>query len=98
MAGPAIGLLPGISLTVGRERLGPNEVLTAFTDGVIEAQNGDGDFFTRERLEAVLAGAPDAAAGLGQAVLQAVKRHTGDTDPYDDLTLLAVRRAGGPAI
>jgi phosphoserine phosphatase RsbU/P len=44
-----LGLLPA-EPEVGAERLQPGDRLVLYTDGVVEARNSDGDFFTTERL------------------------------------------------
>ncbi len=90
--GPAIGLLPGINITVAQERLGHGETLVAVTDGVTEAENADGRFFTRQRLESLLEVELDSAAGAIDAIVREVNAHLGDMDQFDDITMLAVRR------
>ncbi len=49
-------------VTVGTEALEPGDRVLLYTDGVIEARTGDGDFFTVERLAEFLE--RQAAAGL----------------------------------
>jgi len=46
-----LGLLPGVSYECGRRQLSPGDHLVLVTDGVTEAENGQGDFFGDERLE-----------------------------------------------
>ncbi len=50
-----LGLLPGMSYESGRRKLAPGDRLLLFTDGVTEAENGQGEFFGDERLEAAAA-------------------------------------------
>lgn len=93
--GPALGLLAGATFTVGRTRLAPGALFLAFTDGVTEARNEARDFFTEERLLALLTPPPATAAGLLDRIEAAVHHFAGEADPFDDLTLLAVRRQAG---
>jgi sigma-B regulation protein RsbU (phosphoserine phosphatase) len=68
------------------------DVLVAFTDGLIEAQNHEGVEFGEDRL-ALLVGDNShlAAAELERTILHAVKAWTGDSEQEDDLTLVVVR-------
>ncbi len=50
-----LGLLPAVTYETGRRKLAPGEHLILFTDGVTEAENGKGEFFGDERLEAAAA-------------------------------------------
>ncbi|MBZ5647090.1 MAG: SpoIIE family protein phosphatase [Acidobacteriia bacterium] len=50
-----LGLLPGATYQCGRRKLVPGDRLVLFTDGVTEAENGQGEFFGDERLEAAAA-------------------------------------------
>ena len=73
--------------------LAPGDTLVAVSDGVVEAMNGDGDFFGDDRLRAALA----AAAGLssqvrGEAVLDALRTFVGRAKPHDDVSVVVVRR------
>ncbi|MGQ0613817.1 MAG: PP2C family protein-serine/threonine phosphatase [Planctomycetaceae bacterium] len=109
LLGPA-GLreLPRTSLPLGvleearynavrQERLAPGECLLAYTDGVLEARNPEGDFFGALRLKELLAGrlgaSPDALLAL---LREAVAAFAAPRGPEDDVALLALRY-GGPA-
>jgi len=81
-----------------RVRMEPGDQLLLYTDGLTEAQNGDGDDFGFERLVAM---APQfACAGSGQpesprmldALRQELARFAGGRPLDDDLTLALVRR------
>lgn len=79
-------------------RLAPGETLIAFTDGLTEAQAPDGSLFTRAQLREAIgqaSRAPDLA-GLVDGVVSRVRAFEAGGEPSDDLTLLAVRRRGGP--
>ena len=70
------------------------DLLLAYSDGVVEAQSPDGEFFGEERLARVLASCDPAPSAAVAAVLEAVDEFAGDTPPYDDITLVAARWVG----
>lgn len=90
--GPALGLFPGIELTVHEARLARGETLLVTTDGVSEARDRAGGFFGEARLEALCGASAGSAAGLTTRVVDAVHAFTAGAEPADDLTLLAVHR------
>jgi sigma-B regulation protein RsbU (phosphoserine phosphatase) len=63
-----------------------------FTDGVIEAVNGDGDVFGSHRLDSSLGGAPPTAEHLIQAILRDFVGFTSGVPVADDRTLVVVKR------
>lgn len=75
--------------------LDPGDCLILFTDGITEARDTTGDFFSHERLMAVVQKSPDSAAGIGQAILKEVLQFLGSRPQSDDITLLCVRRVAG---
>ena len=90
--GPAVGMLPGIPFAVASAAIAPGQTLFAYTDGVTDAKGPEG-FFGRERLGALLAAGAAPAADLLDRVAASVRIHVGDAERFDDLTVLAVRRA-----
>jgi sigma-B regulation protein RsbU (phosphoserine phosphatase) len=65
--------------------------IVLYTDGVIEAPSRDGELFSQSRLESVLNGLRnETLTGLKDAVLAAVRDHTGGDLGHDDVTLLAI--------
>jgi sigma-B regulation protein RsbU (phosphoserine phosphatase) len=91
--GPAVGLLPDATFTAGQVQLNPGARLLAFTDGVTEARDAQGQHFGAARLQEQLLAQPDTgAAALLARVVTAVGAHLDDADPSDDIALLAVRR------
>lgn len=91
--GPALGLMPDMKFAARDTVLAPGQTLFAFTDGVTDAKDRSGRFFSEERLLALLSeGAPSAAALLA-AVENAVASYSAGSERSDDVTMLAVRRA-----
>ncbi len=98
--GWAIGWFDDIPLAPCHITLEPGDVLFYYTDGLTEAENGQGDFFGLERLKAVVQ--QEAATGASaQAILSrieaAVQDFVGGAPPFDDLTMVLVRYTGEKA-
>lgn len=72
--------------------VGPGEMIVAYSDGVIEAQSPDGEFFGTQRLIDVLRNAPERPTDVVDTVLDALASFTGGMEPYDDVTLMVIRR------
>ena len=54
-----VGMFPGMEYEEAAVELCPGDVLLAFTDGVPEAHNPENEEFGEERLQQLLAVAPD---------------------------------------
>jgi serine phosphatase RsbU (regulator of sigma subunit) len=91
-SGPAVGMMPEMSFETRSVTLAPGDALVAFTDGVTDAQDTEGAFFTEERLFSLLDPSASSASSQLEAILDALGTHTQNTDPFDDITILAVRR------
>lgn len=74
-------------------RLLPGDLLLLYTDGLVEATSPLGDLFGRERLAAALGRAPVgcSAAAVLACVQAEVARFIGASEPYDDITAVALR-------
>jgi phosphoserine phosphatase RsbU/P len=91
--GPLVGVFPNRAFAVADELLEPGETLLAFTDGVTDAKSVDGLFFTVERLLALLETPADSATALLDRINAALCEHIAEAPQFDDITLLAIRRA-----
>jgi sigma-B regulation protein RsbU (phosphoserine phosphatase) len=92
--GMPIGLFCSQRFEADRVHLAPGELLVLATDGVTEAENGDGEQFGLERLASCVqrhAAAPPAA--IVNACLQSVETWRGLRRPDDDMTLMVVSRS-----
>ncbi len=90
--GSAVGLFPGTHFEIREAHLEPGDTLVAFTDGIPEAQNSDGELFGAERLNTILTQPTTTAAELLDRIQASVQAYIGSADASDDITLLAVRR------
>ena len=88
----AVGLAADMVFEQQTVSIGHGDILFAYTDGVVEAQNPAGEFFTKERLHGLLEESALSAQALIDAVMSAVQSHTKDALPFDDVAMLAVRR------
>lgn len=92
MSGPAIGLFPGADFEIKQAHLDPGDILFCYTDGVTDARDPSGAFFTQKRVLQMLAQPPSSAAALLGAVEASVHAHIATAAQFDDITMLAVQR------
>lgn len=77
-------------------RLGPGDMLVAYTDGITEARNAEGEAFDLPRLERTLVAlAREPIDRVVAGVVHAVEQFTGGAVPEDDIALLALRLKKG---
>lgn len=84
--------------TDGAEPLQPGDVVVLATDGLWEAKMDDGEFYGKERLEAVIR---EAAGGTAEAIAVAIRsdhrRLCGGHSQADDITFVVAKRLGAKA-
>jgi sigma-B regulation protein RsbU (phosphoserine phosphatase) len=68
------------------------DVVVLYTDGVNEAMDNAGRLFGIELLRQTLATAPSEVGKVGEAILNAVRRHAAGCTQSDDITLLCFGR------
>ena len=90
--GPAVGMFPDIEFKAQQVCLRPGDVLFAFTDGITEARDSNGNFFTEKRLLQLLGQPPSSAAALLNRIDETVHAHIGAANQFDDITMIAARR------
>jgi sigma-B regulation protein RsbU (phosphoserine phosphatase) len=89
--GPALGLIAGSVFTHGHVRMEHDDLLFAYTDGVPDARDGAGRFFTEQQMLALVAQAT-CAEDLLSRIDRAIRAHVGTAEQFDDITMLALRR------
>jgi phosphoserine phosphatase RsbU/P len=70
--------------------LRPGELLVLHSDGLNDARNRHQERFGPERVVQTLSDAPASASLAGEALLEAVMRHTDGVAPFDDLTVVCL--------
>jgi len=89
----ALGMMPGSVYQEQYEELEPGEMLVIYSDGLTEALNEAGEFYGDERLRAVFPGLSAlSAVAAGTKILESVDAFIGRTRPYDDLSLVILKR------
>jgi len=91
--GMPLGAWERASFEAGSYHLGPGEGIFLYTDGITEATDEQGDFFTRCRLEKVLGegkAQPLDSRAIGEGVLKALGGFTGQSAQADDITIMAI--------
>jgi phosphoserine phosphatase RsbU/P len=69
-----------------------NDLLVAYTDGVTEALNPEGEEFGESRLRSIIAGGAQLSANeLIMKIVETVREFCRDTPQYDDLTLVVMK-------
>ncbi len=91
--GIILGAFDDVELEEQRIDIAPDDVLILYTDGVTEAINPHFREFGVRRLREVVASHADASAQeILESVVKAVDTHCVDAPPFDDLTLVVVKR------
>ena len=90
--GLPLGVEAGHTYTKTKIDLKADDVILAYTDGVIDAFNFDGERFGLDRLQkAVLEVADQSASDIANHALWEARRFIGLNDRFDDMTLVAVK-------
>jgi serine phosphatase RsbU (regulator of sigma subunit) len=93
--GIALGVLEEIRLSEADAAMAPGDLLVCYTDGVTEAIDEAQEEFGVERLRGLIARHRDATpAELIAAITEAVSRHSQGQPPFDDVTLVVLKREG----
>lgn len=97
---PALGILPDSSYEKRSIELPPGSTLLLYTDGVLHAENPDGNQFGAERLKrTVQQASPEGAGAVKERLVRALKEHSSGGGTSDDIAFVALHRGSrhGPA-
>jgi serine phosphatase RsbU (regulator of sigma subunit) len=89
--GPALGLLPAAHYNTAAASLSPGDRILLFTDGLIEAEDGDGRPFGMDGLTTSLRSNLERADNLLASIEKDVRAFAGSKDFKDDVCLVMVQ-------
>jgi len=91
--GMAVGVLTDTLYTQQIVRFEPGDFMLLYTDGVVDAESPQGEPFGTSRLQSVvIENRNETAAEMIQALEDSLAVHVGDHEPFDDVTILAIKR------
>jgi len=90
--GPAVGMMPHMKFSIQQVQLEPGDILLGYTDGVTEAQDPSGEFYTINRLLSLLEQPASTASDLLERIKENLFIHMDKAEQFDDITMLAVHR------
>ncbi|HOI13383.1 MAG TPA: SpoIIE family protein phosphatase [Methanoculleus sp.] len=93
--GPVIGFLADMEFGEVTVPLRPGDLVVFYTDGVTEAENGEGAMFGEERLCAVIEDVAGRCADeVAEAIRSSVMAFAGEAPQFDDITVVVLRITG----
>jgi phosphoserine phosphatase RsbU/P len=90
--GPVIGLFPDCEIRTQEFDLLKGDLLIAYTDGIPDSINIQNESFGIERIHQLVFKDSTSAAGLVSEIERDVTNHISNTDQFDDISLLIIRR------
>ncbi|HYP53788.1 MAG TPA: PP2C family protein-serine/threonine phosphatase, partial [Pyrinomonadaceae bacterium] len=95
--GLPLGIITDFDYREGRTQLRPGDMLVAYSDGVTETQNPQGEEFGAERLHQVVwQNIDQSAAGIRDKIEAALSAFAQGTPAVDDITLVIVKKLKEP--
>jgi phosphoserine phosphatase RsbU/P len=90
--GTVLGLFDDSQYESQTVEIAPGSLLIAYSDGLTEAENPNGEEFGEQRvLEVALRMGPARAGAVLKSLLEAVDQWTGPTEQMDDITVIMAR-------
>ena len=85
-----LGALDNGSYRLSHAPMGHGDLVIGYSDGVVDAQSPEGETFGNERLAEVVRLGPKDPQEAIDGVVRSLEEFTRGTDPYDDVTLVAI--------
>lgn len=90
--GTVLGLFPDVQYEEANVDLCPGDLLVAFTDGITEALDAEGQEFGEQRLKDFLRSATGRTAEqISSSLAGRIRDWTGEAEQHDDLTFVVVK-------
>jgi len=91
--GPAVGMFTGMEFKVESMTMNHGDMLVGFTDGTTDAKNMSGQQFTEDRLIQNISTPWTSVFSMLFDLNSNLQKHIGGVNQFDDITLIAFRRA-----
>ncbi|WP_328537668.1 PP2C family protein-serine/threonine phosphatase [Streptomyces sp. NBC_00344] len=88
--GPAVGVIPDVTFSLGYAQISPGDTLFIYTDGVTEARSVSGEFLGDEQMIKHLTNGPIRGGELLDHMDGALSEFVGPAEQSDDITMMAV--------
>jgi sigma-B regulation protein RsbU (phosphoserine phosphatase) len=89
----ALGLADEAHYTENKLQVETGNIFLAYSDGVSEARNEQGDFFSSERFHKILPSLYNLPVNqIGQQIIQTIERFIGEAPANDDISLVILKR------
>ncbi len=73
-------------------RMKPGDMFVFFSDGILDARNGQGELFGRGRVEQIISDcAAKSASCVVDSLFKAVAEHSAGVETFDDQTVVAIK-------
>lgn len=89
--GSAIGAISQKSFITKEITLSDDDLLIAFTDGIPDTQNINGEFFGKEKILQILKSKTNPTAFVNE-MEETLQNFIGSAEQFDDITLLAIKK------
>ena len=90
--GPVLGILPDATYVQEKVEISAGDVLVMYSDGLVEAENSEGQEYGEERLRALLATLTEKTADeIRRAILSSLSTFRGSLALRDDLTIVVAK-------
>lgn len=91
--GMALGAIEGVEFESRLLQMGPGDALLLYTDGIVDALNSHGEEYGMPRLREAFTQARHLHAhDIVARIMDEVKAHAGNEPPFDDQTVLVLKR------
>lgn len=90
--GPILGFRPNIKYKEFRIKIYPRDIIVFMTDGIVESENADKEFFGLERVEKIVNDFVDnSAEEIMEKLFAEVEEFTGGLPQKDDMTIIVMK-------
>jgi sigma-B regulation protein RsbU (phosphoserine phosphatase) len=87
-----LGLFPNVSYDELSVAIEPGDAVVFVSDGILDAEDAQGEMYGHDRLAGILCGQRDhSAQQIAEAILADVTRFQGEQERFDDETIIVLK-------